>query len=175
MIEQILGHLLSWLLEKKLADDALSPAAKSEWQEVWDLKHSLGSRVMWTLMTVVWGLVVVGLIWLAVQGPIGWLALALPPFLACLLYSVVTARNALTQEIEVSAWGITERRFGVDSASFPWSAVTEVRFVGLLDAYRVRSRDGRVIQFNRHIQGLPSFKECARRHVPAEATDLARL
>jgi hypothetical protein len=174
MIEQILGHALGWLLDRKMTDDALSPGTKSEGQDVWRLRYSWGFRVLWLFSTAVWAAAVMVFVWLALHGPLDQWVLALPLFGAALIFSMVTVRNALTQEVEVSSWGITERRSGSITRSFPWSAVTDVRFVPLLDAYRLGSADGQVIQFSMHIQGLPRFKSYARKYVPPAAIESVR-
>jgi hypothetical protein len=174
MIAQILGHVLGWLLERRMKDDALSPGAKSEAQDVWRLQYSNVFRVVWVVGTAVWAAAVLLLAWLALHGPLGTWIVAAPLLVAAFVFSAAMARNALTQEIEVSAWGITERRRGGTTVSIPWSAVTEVRFARLLDAYRLTSANGQVIHVSMHIQGLPRFKWHARKYVPSPALEPVR-
>jgi hypothetical protein len=52
---------------------------------------------------------------------------------------------------------------------YPWSTVVDVRFVRLLESYRVTSRDGQAIRLSMHIQGMPQFKAFVLKYSPPEA------
>ena len=58
--------------------------------------------------------------------------------------------------------------------SFPWFAINDVRFIHLLDAYRLSAIDGQVIRFSMHIQGLPRFKSYVGKFVPPAAIERVR-
>jgi len=171
MILQVLGHLLSWLLDRKMKDDALSPGAKVDWETVWHLRYSKTFKVLWIWQVAVWAAAASMFAVLPLVGLLDWpYALAAPPFGGLLVFSFMMARDGITQEIELSEWGITERRRSGRTTAISWSTVVDVRFVPLLDSYRVTSRDGQAIRLSMHIQGMPQFKAFALRYSPPEAT-----
>ena len=170
MIPQGLGHFLSWLLDLKMKDDALSPGAKFDWEAVYHLRHSRTFRVLWIWQAVVWAAATSAFVVLPLEGILEQrYALAVPVFGALLVYSFIMARDGITQEIELSEWGITERRGSARTTAIPWSTVVDARFVRLLESYRVTSRDGQAIRLSMHIQGMPQFKVFVLNYSPPEA------
>jgi hypothetical protein len=170
MIPQVLGHLLSWLLDRKMKDDALSSGSKFEWETVWHLRHSRTFRVLWIWQTGVWAVAASMFVVLPLVGLLEWwYAFAAPVFGVLLAFSFMMARDGITQEIELSEWGITERRRSGRTTAIPWSTVVDVRFVRLLESYRVTSRDGQAIRLSMHIQGMPQFKAFVLRYSPPDA------
>lgn len=170
MIAQVLGHLLSWLLDRKMKDDALNPGSKFEWETVWHLRYSRTFRVLWIWQTVVWAAATSAFVVFPLVGLLEWwYGFAAPVFGALLAFSFIMAWDGITQEIELSEWGITERRGSHRTTAIPWSTVVDVRFVHLLESYRVTSRDGQAIRLSMYIQGMPQFKAFVLTYSPPEA------
>jgi hypothetical protein len=175
ILRHVVTHLLTRAYEGRVQRDALGPVAKDAGQDVWRLAFSRWYRVVWVLMTLLWVAAVALLAWLWTEGALKWPLLAAAPiFPGLLAFSIVTAWDALTQEIEISGWGLTERRAGVVVATFPWSDVARIAFVVYLDAYRVIPRQGQPVRISMHVQGIPRFKSMAARYVPGPALESVR-
>jgi hypothetical protein len=170
VLRHVLSHLVGQLVNRRLERDARAPAAQLEGQETWTLRHSRVYQAVWSAMTLLWAGAVGLFAWLGVTGKLEWrILLAVPLFAAALVFSAVMAGDAFRQEIDVSAWGLSERRGGAVTTSFTWSEVQRVEFVTWLDAYRIVPAQGAPVRINMHIQGLLHFKALLRQYAPASS------
>ncbi|HET6899776.1 MAG TPA: hypothetical protein VFK70_15580 [Vicinamibacteria bacterium] len=172
LLRHALTHLGTRLFEGRLKKDALTPAVKDDGQDVWRLAFSPWFRAVWSVMTLLWSGSVVLFAWLWSEGELKWpLLLSAPMFLGLLAFSCVMVWDAWTQQLEVSTWGLTERRRGAVVATFPWTDVRRIAFVLYLDAYRVTPRQGKPVRVSMHLQGILRFKGLARTHAPEDAIE----
>jgi hypothetical protein len=176
LIRHALTHLGTRLFESRLKKDALAPAARDQGQDVWRLAFSPWFRTVWSAMTLLWSASLVLLAWLWTEGELKWpLLLSAPIFLGMLAFSSVTVWDAWTQQIELSTWGLSERRCGTVVATFPWTDVRRIAFVVYLDAYRVTPGPGPPVRISMHIQGILRFKALAGTHAPGDALEGERM
>jgi hypothetical protein len=176
ILRHLITHLGTSLFEGRMKKDALTPAVKDEGQDIWRLAFSSWFRMVWSTMTLLWSASVVLFAWLWTEGELKWpLLLSAPIFLGLLAFSSVTAWDAWTQQIEVSAWGLSERRGGAVVATFPWTDVNRIAFVLHLDGYRVTPRQGKSVRVSMHIQGIVRFKALAGTYTPGDALEGVRL
>jgi hypothetical protein len=178
MIPEILRHLITHLgtrlFEGRLKKDALTPAVKDEAQDIWRLDFSPRFQMLSSIMTLLWSASVVLFVWLWAE--LRWpLRLTAPLFLGLLAFNGVSAWDAWTQQIEISTWGLSERRRGSVVATFPWTDVTRIAFLLHLDAYRVTPRQGKSVRVSMHIQGILHFKALAVAHAPGDALEGERM
>jgi len=176
ILRHALTHLGTRLIERRWKKDALTPAVKDEGQDVWRLAFTPWYRMVWSVMTLLWSASVVLFAWLWTEGELKWpLLLSTPIFLGLLAFSSVTAWDAWTQQIEVSTWGLSERRRGTLVATFPWTDVTRIAFVLYLDAYRVTPGQGKAVRISMHIQGILRFKALVGTYAPGDALEEERV
>lgn len=173
MIQHVIGHLISRLLDSRLKREAL--VVEEAELGPWRLRYPGLFRLTWTLMSTLWVVATVGLVavWGGARHEPGILTVV-PLFGGLAIFSIRNARDAFFQEIEVSAWGISEVRGGAIGSSFPWQSVREIRLITWLDSYRVSPVSGTPICFVKHIQGIARFKKCALRYAPPGAITSVR-
>ena len=176
IFRHVVTHLGTRLFEGRLKKDALTPALRDDGQDIWRLAFSRWNRIVWSVMTLVWSVGVALFLWLSTEGDLKWpLYVTGPMFVGLLAFSAVTAWDAFTQQVEVSAWGFSERRAGAVVSAFPWTDVTRIEFLIHLDSYRVIPLQGKPVRISMHIRGIPRFKELAGLHAPAGALDTVRV
>ncbi len=174
MIPEILRHVggfvLERLLDRRLRADALGPGTQVEGKKLWRLQYSAWFRFIWLAQAAVWATAIGLGVWLWAQGQLDWrLEPALVLFVGFLAFALLMMRDAYTQQITVSAWGLTERRRGTVRAVCAWSDVARIRFVWYLDSYLVVPQQGTPIRLSMHIGGLQRFKALALRYAPPAA------
>ena len=170
ILKHLATHLLSSALEKRVERDALTPPLKADGEEAWTLRHAGAYRALWSVMALVWGAAVAVFVKVSADGSADWrVSLGGLLFAAAFLYSLGVAWDAWVQEVEVSGWGLTERRRGGAVNTFPWGDVVRLEYVSLLEAYRIVPTRGRPVRMSRNIRGIARFKWLARRHAPESA------
>jgi len=175
MIEHLLGLLGSHLVEARLKRDALEPDPGEALDGSWRMRYSAFFAGFWLFMGLFWiAATALCLLAIALERMDWTLAAASVPFAVFGAFGLLSARDAFSQELELSHWGVSEFRSGDVRAAVPWGAIRQVAFLGYLDAYRVTPQTGRPLQFSRHMLGLWRFKWFLLRYGPKEAISSVR-
>lgn len=173
IVRELLGDLVTRLVGDRLDPDAREVGRGEAGEPKWLLSFSWIYRVLCSITTI---LLAVALVVFARAWWIGALRfVAVFPVLAVLVLVMgLFTRDAWTLEIEVSAWGIAERRGGTTVTAFPWSQLKRAELVSILESYRLVPRHGRSIRFHRYIDGLRAFRVCLARYAPQGAIESVR-